>query len=506
MGGIKERESKYHSLKNKLLRRKNGEIKFEDWKTGINSISYGEDIFSSLIKLEQEKVRLLEYQKETSDQVLNIENQIKVTIDAAISALDEEMSTNQIRERGTLDLLERSLEFDHLQRDVALNESVVEHLSTSFQDVLIQASKEQEPVEVFEYAVTAIPIGSKRGKQVKLLSIALFPFLSIVLVVFMESQNTTLVMVEDVESFLDLTVLSIIPNIDHKDSSLSSKFKEIKDPVKARRLVVHYSPRSIQAEAFRSFRTNLDFMLMPGKGKTVLTTSSLMSEGKSNTLTNLAITYTQMNQRVLLVDCNMRRPTVHKTFGLDRGAGLVEILQESAKWQDNVKSIMDMVVGENVDLTDMMAGPGLDNLDVITSGSATPNPSGLLTTKIFAKFIEEVKSEYDIVLLDSPPLLHVTDASIIAPNVDAVVIIYEIGHTSKDALKRTKSILDNVKANIVGVVLNDIKSALDQSDYRSQYIKPYYSESANKKKIPFNLFSFFRKNPKQIEIDDIEIT
>ncbi len=480
-GVIKEREKDYVSMKNKLVQRKKGDIKFEDWLSGVNSIANSDKIFSNLIDLENKKSKLLEYQKETSVQVIEIENKIKETIDSILEVINDELTTIINREKETLNLLERSLEYDHYARDVELNESIVSHLSTSLQDVLIQESKEQEPVRIIEFATNAAPITSYRGWTVQLFAALLFPLLTIAIAVAIESQNTALVLVEDVEKFVGLPVLSIIPNINPKDKSHSERVSEIKDQEKLRRLIVHYSPRSIQAEAFRTFRTNLDSILKPMNGKTVMITSSLMGEGKSNALTNLALTYTQMYQRVLLVDCNMRRPTVHRTFGLERKPGLSEILQESVKWQDNVKSIMDMVLGNNVDLDDIMVGPGMENLNIITSGGTSTNPSGLFTTGRFKAFLKEVGKEYDIVFLDTPPLLHVSDATIIAPHADAAAIVYEIGHTSRDGLKRTKAMLDNVNAKILGVVLNDVKAVLDQFAYRSHYFKPYYSESINMK-------------------------
>lgn len=489
-GMITERIAYFSDLKSKLEARQRGEIQYDDWKAiATKSGEFNTNLFANLTGLENQKARLLEYQLESSPKVVETESMIRTAIKAVLTNIDNELLKLKAQERATINLLESNIEYDHLKREVATNESIVEHLTTSYQDALIQSSKESEYVRIVEFAISAkANMGPSQMTKV-LIAILVGLGLGVLIATFLENYNTSIVVVEDVEKYLNLPVLSVIPHItSHKDhpGKVASKFGKFNDDrseidlSKKLGLIVHFSPKSISAEAYRALRTNLDYARAVSGGKVILFTSSVLGEGKSTTITNLALTIGQMGKRVLLIDCNLRRPSVHRAFGFEKKGGVTDIIHGNMHWRETVKNIMDMFVGKRMDISDALLSPGLDNIDVITSGQTPANPAELLSLKEYQDFISAVRNEYDVVLIDSSPLLYVTDAAIIAPNCDHVVIIYQIGRVSRAALGRTRANLENVNANILGVVLNDTKAELNKLAYGSDFPRAYYGEREDK--------------------------
>ncbi|WP_224084082.1 polysaccharide biosynthesis tyrosine autokinase [Arthrobacter sp. StoSoilB19] len=195
----------------------------------------------------------------------------------------------------------------------------------------------------------------------------------------------------------------------------------------------HQSPR---AEAFRQLRTNLQFANVTDRAKTILVTSSLPGEGKSTTATNLAIALAQAGQTVCLVDADLRRPMISEYLGLEREAGLTTAL-----------------VG-TVDLNELLQPWGDDNLYVLTSGQIPPNPSELLGSEDMGLLISRLEGTFDVVIIDAPPLLPVTDAAVLSQHVGGVVVVVGVQKIRYPDLEKSLSALSLVGANLLGVVLN----------------------------------------------------
>lgn len=151
------------------------------------------------------------------------------------------------------------------------------------------------------------------------------------------------------------------------------------------------------------------------------------------------------------------------------------------KWQDCVKTVTDMMLGA-LSLQDIMAMPGLDNLHIITAGGIPPNPSELLNSQRFGELIAEASQQYDLVLIDSPPILPVTDAAIIGRQVDWSVLVYQVGKIPRNALRRAKAHLANVGAHLLGIAMNDVKAEISGYSPYSQYMVKYYGEEARARK------------------------
>jgi capsular exopolysaccharide synthesis family protein len=198
------------------------------------------------------------------------------------------------------------------------------------------------------------------------------------------------------------------------------------------------NPKSQAAEAFRTLRTNIQFSALDDQVKTIVATSSQPSEGKSTIVSNLAITTAQSGKKVLLIDCDLRKPVVHKKLGLSNQEGLTSLLAREKKLEECIKTTE------------------VPNFYVITSGPIPPNPAELLGSKKMKKLIEELSSVFDMILIDAPPVLAVTDAQILATLCDGVVFVASYGEADKHAVVRAKELIDKVGAKILGVIINKV--------------------------------------------------
>jgi tyrosine-protein kinase len=206
-----------------------------------------------------------------------------------------------------------------------------------------------------------------------------------------------------------------------------------------RELVVANSPRSGQAEAFRSLRTAVQFMARPGRATSLLVTSSRPAEGKSTVAANLALTLAEAGLRVVLVDADLRRPSVAATFDLEGAAGLTSVL-----------------IGQ-AELDDVLQEWGAAGLRVLTTGPLPPNPSELLSSAGMAGLLERLGADNDVVVLDTAPLLPVTDAVVLARLVTATLVVADASRTRRPALGQALALLERVDARLAGVVLTHVR-------------------------------------------------
>lgn len=201
-------------------------------------------------------------------------------------------------------------------------------------------------------------------------------------------------------------------------------------------LLTQATPQSPRAESFRQLRTNLQFANVSGEAKSILVTSSLPGEGKSTTATNLAIALAQAGQSVCLVDADLRRPMINDYLGLDRSAGLTTALVGVAE------------------VNDLLQPWGSDNLYILTSGQIPPNPSELLGSSLMKELLVRLESVFDVVIVDAPPLLPVTDAAVLSQHVGGVLLVVGAQKLRRQDLEKSLGALELVGSNVLGVVLN----------------------------------------------------
>lgn len=200
-------------------------------------------------------------------------------------------------------------------------------------------------------------------------------------------------------------------------------------------LVTYAEPKHVVSEQFRTVRTNIEFAgAALDHCQVVMFTSSAMSEGKSTVSANVAVTWAQAGKKVLLIDADLRRPTVHATFR-----------------KLNLDGVTTVLTGKNK-IDEVVEGTFVNNLSIISSGPVPPNPSELLNSKRMADLLKWARDKFDIVVLDAPPVLAVSDVQVLVPQTDGVVVVANIGKTLKGDLRRTVEVLKLAKATILGSV------------------------------------------------------
>jgi capsular exopolysaccharide synthesis family protein len=227
-------------------------------------------------------------------------------------------------------------------------------------------------------------------------------------------------------------------------------------------LVTQMRPQSQMAESYRALRTSLLLSSLGAPPKVIMVTSARPQEGKTTTAINSAIVLAQKGVRVLLVDADLRRPSVHKTLGMGPRSGLSNVLTGN--------STLEQAIAPS---------PILPNLFVLAAGSPPPNPAELLASSNMKDVLNELREQFDHVVIDTPPTLSVTDAVVLSPRVDAIILVIRSGQTTKQALRRARDILTQVNAHVTGVLLNAVDLTSPDYYYYYEYqgkYSQYYQE------------------------------
>ncbi len=203
-------------------------------------------------------------------------------------------------------------------------------------------------------------------------------------------------------------------------------------------LITLTDPRNPAAEAYRTLRTNLTFTALDKPIETLIVTSAAPDENKSTVLANLAVTMAQSERRTILVDADLRRPSLHDIFGVSNDWGLTTMVVEETKLDD--PPLVDV---------------GVDNLWLVPSGPLPPNPADILGSRKMEQVITALKARADVILFDAPPIVSVTDATVLGTKVDGVLLVVCAGRTRREHAQRAKDLLERVHVRIVGAVLND---------------------------------------------------
>ena len=218
-------------------------------------------------------------------------------------------------------------------------------------------------------------------------------------------------------------------------------------------IISYNDPKSVISEQYRAIRTNIEYSNVDQNTKTILVTSSDKNEGKTTTVSNLAVSFANLNKKVLLIDCDLRNASIHKMFKLNNIYGLTDILAK------------DRAVDKCIQKTE------LENLYVLTAGATPPNPAEILSSEKMKNLIEDLKNIYDYIFIDTPPIGLVTDAGVLSSFTDGVVLVVKSESVEKKYLEETKKKLDAVDARILGAILNSYKSEKKDYEYYSYYGK-----------------------------------
>ncbi|MGZ4820273.1 MAG: GumC family protein [Terriglobales bacterium] len=365
-------------------------------------------------------------------------------------------------------LNENAIEYTMLRRDADTSRQLYDGLLQKLKEAQVSAGLNSSNVRVVDGA--AIP--SRPARPDKRLNIMLGLLLGLAsgigLAFLIESLDTTVSSPEEAEAIAALPSLGVIPlTAGSTARKLLARSTSTSGPASEgqaeSQMVAHFRPRSQSAEAYRALRTSL---LLSGSGtppKVVVITSPLPQEGKTSTAINTAVVLTQTGARVLLVDCDLRRPSVHRALGMPNRSG-VSTLLATGKGFDSV----------------VIKSPVIENLYAVPAGPPPPQPAELLASKFFQECLTRWKQEYDHVVIDTPPVLSVTDAVVLSVHADAVVLVVRSDVTTKNALRQARDLLVQVNARITGTLLNGV----DLTSPGSYYY--YYSYGYGQKNRYYN--------------------
>ncbi|WP_090580977.1 CpsD/CapB family tyrosine-protein kinase [Paenibacillus sp. OV219] len=220
---------------------------------------------------------------------------------------------------------------------------------------------------------------------------------------------------------------------------------------KQRHLIAAINPKSPVSEAYRTLRTNIQFSAIDQQMQVLMVASATVGEGKTTTLTNLAVTYAQEGKKVLLIDADLRNPSLHQVFQQSNRVGLTSAFLNHQP------------------ITDVISETNIDNLFIIPSGPIPPNPSEILGSQRMQMLMDDLKRIFDVILLDTPPVLPVADSLIVSSYCDGVILVVHAGKVKKELVKKAKANLDHVKARILGVVLNNNERSKNEGQYYYYY-------------------------------------
>jgi len=389
--------------------------------------------------------------RKIAQEVKNIARSIETEYRVALAKEKSILKAMEEKKSEALKLNKKQIEYNALKREVETSRSLYESLLKRVKEAGLTEGLELTNLMIVDPArVPDYPVKPQKMRNIflaALIGIAL----GVGLAFFFEYVDDTIKIPEEVERHLKLPLLGVV-----------GKFKEAANHSLNKETIAHSEPRSNTAESLRTIRTNLSFSTPDVEKKCFLVSSVLPLEGKTVISANLAITFAQMGKKVLLIDSDLRKPRIHSLFSFERSSGL-----------------SDFLIGKESSIRKTMT----PNLSVLTAGSIPPNPAELLASQKMKTMIAKAKDTYDIIFLDSPPLLSIADAAELAPVSDGVVIVVKAGSTSKSAIQKGINQLSEVRAKIVGCILNNVDFEKEHYRYSpyQYYEQQYYGEKEGKK-------------------------
>jgi exopolysaccharide transport family protein len=349
-------------------------------------------------------------------------------------------------------LNESAIEYSLLKRDLDTNRQLYEGLLEKLKEAGVSAGLRSNNFRIVD--VARVPTGPIEPNIPRNLSFAFMLGLTsgVGLAFLLEGLDNTVRTTEQAQMISGLPPLGMIPlgsrsareGANAKRLVIASSSKEVVE------LITQVRPQSQMAESYRALRTSLLLSNLGAPPKVIMVTSALPQEGKTTTSINCAVVLAQKGIRVLLIDADLRRPSIHKTLGMGPRSGLSNVLTGSATLESAITH-----------------SPILPNLDVLPAGTPPPNPAELLASTNMRDVLQELRGRYDHIVVDTPPTLSVTDAVVLSPRADAIVLVIRSGQTTKQALRRSRDILMQVNAKVSGVLLNAVD--LSSPDYYYYY-------------------------------------
>ncbi|HEV3308472.1 MAG TPA: polysaccharide biosynthesis tyrosine autokinase [Candidatus Sulfotelmatobacter sp.] len=348
-------------------------------------------------------------------------------------------------------LNESAIEYSLLKRDLETNRQLYEGLLEKLKQAGVSAGLRSNNFRIVD--VARVPMGPIEPNIPRNLSFAFMLGLTsgVGLAFLLEGLDNTVRTTEQAQMISGLPPLGMIPlGSRTAREGANSKRLVIATSNEAVELITQVRPQSQMAESYRALRTSLLLSNLGAPPKVIMVTSALPQEGKTTTSINCAVVLAQKGIRVLLIDADLRRPSIHKTLGMGPRSGLSNVLTGSA-------TLESAITRSSI----------LPNLDVLPAGTPPPNPAELLASTNMRDVLQDLRGHYDHIVVDTPPTLSVTDAVVLSPRADAIVLVIRSGQTTKQALRRSRDILMQVNAKVSGVLLNAVD--LSSPDYYYYY-------------------------------------
>jgi capsular exopolysaccharide synthesis family protein len=367
-------------------------------------------------------------------------------------------------------LNESAIEYSVLKRDAEGNRQLYQDLLQRLKEAGVSAGLRSSNIRVVDVARTPTsPIKPNVPRNIEL-GLILGLACGIGLALTLESLDTSIRTMEQVNAISTLPALGTIPLQFASNGSLRKRLKPVSvetEKSESPALVTYARPRSEAAEAYRSLRTSILLSSFGAPPKVILVTSALPQEGKTTISANSALVLAQRGDRVLLIDADLRRPGIDKLFGFRSHGGLSTLISGGDKFEDVVVPFTDV-----------------PNLWILPAGPIPPQPAELLGSTVMKDHIARWRTEFDHVVIDTPPCLSVTDAVLLSPEADRIILVARAGKTTKIALKRACDLLLQVNARVMGIVLNalNMNSAEGYYYYGGRYSDHYYNEESRKEK------------------------
>jgi capsular exopolysaccharide synthesis family protein len=345
-----------------------------------------------------------------------------------------------------------------LQQDIETKKGFLENLTKQQRENDVIAVGTDNNISVADFATPPeAPISPRRLTTV-LAAMFLSTLFGMGLALFLEYLDDTIHTSEEVESFLHLPALAVIPTIDSmaKRRLLLVGSGDNDEPKANTELLIHMDPRSSLAEAYRQLRTSILLSTAGHAPKSLLITSSLPAEGKTTTAVNTAISLAQTGAKVLIIDADMRRPRLHSVFNISNASGLSTLLSSELS---------------NDDILNTVQFDPDSKLNLLPSGPVPPNPAELIGSTQMAELMKILQNKFTHVVVDSPPIASFTDGVLIASMVDGVILVVHSGKSSRQVVRRSRQLLQDLGARIFGVVLNNVNLRSQDNSY---YYQSYY--------------------------------
>ena len=389
--------------------------------------------------------------KQKFQEIKNIVDAMKSSYEVALSqerSLEKALGLSQDE---TIDRDKIAIQYQFLQQEVESSRNLYDMLLKRFKETSISEENRNVSIHMIDRAeVPRAPVRPRIALNL-LLAIVVGLFMGGGTAFFLEYLDNTVKTPDDLERYFGLPYLGPLHNFDVEDPDFAQP-----------ELIVLNEPRSAASEAYRGLRAGILFSTPDHPPRSLLVTSSGAGEGKTITCANLAIAMAQSGTRILVLDCDMRRSRLHKIFGIENGRGVSNVLVGDGNWRD------------------VRISTDIPNLDFISAGPIPPNPAELIGSERMKNVIKEMTGEYDRVIIDSSPIIAVTDPVILSHLVDGIVLVIHAGVTSRDLITNGLRQLRDARVHILGGVLNNVK--IERGSYYYYQYQYYYSDEGVKKK------------------------